>query len=71
MEKTLKIEGMMCAHCVAHVQKALAALDGVSDVNVQLEGGVAAVTLTKDVPDEQLMNAVKEAGYTPLECKAE
>ncbi|MDD3410678.1 MAG: heavy metal translocating P-type ATPase [Eubacteriales bacterium] len=71
MKKILKIEGMMCAHCVAHVQKALAALDGVSDVNVQLEGGVAAVTLTKDVPDEQLMNAVKEAGYTPLECKAD
>ena len=49
MEKTLEIRGMMCAHCQAHVEKALAAVSGVSAVKVDLEGGKAAVTLSAPV----------------------
>lgn len=62
MTKTIDIEGMMCAHCVAHVEKALNAIDGVS-AKADLENKCAVVTLTKDVSDETLAAAVTEAGY--------
>ncbi|MDO4442306.1 MAG: heavy metal translocating P-type ATPase [Slackia sp.] len=63
MEKTLKVEGMMCVRCVAHVQKALEAVEGVSAVEVDLDGGRAVVQLGADVPDETLVAAVVEEGY--------
>ncbi len=62
MTKTLNIEGMMCAHCVAHVEKALNAIDGVS-AKADLENKCAYVTLEKDVADEALSKAVEDAGY--------
>ena len=62
MTKTITINGMMCAHCVAHVDKALNAIDGVS-AQVSLENKNAVCTLTKDVPDDVLKHAVTEAGY--------
>ena len=62
MEKKLNIEGMMCQHCVAHVDKALNAIDGVS-AQVSLEDKCAVCTLSKEVPDEVLKNVVTEAGY--------
>ena len=62
MTKTIKIEGMMCPHCQAHVEKALNALEGVTAV-VDLEAGTAAVTLTGAVSDEALRQAVTDAGY--------
>ena len=71
MKKVLQVEGMMCAHCQMHVQKALAAVDGVQDVAVDLEKKQATVSLGKEVPDAALMNAVTEAGYTPLSCTKE
>ena len=54
-----------------HVQKALAAVDGVQEAAVDLEKKQATVTLTKEVPDQVLMEAVKEAGYTPVSCSVE
>ena len=68
MKKTLTVEGMMCAHCEAHVKKALAAVEGVAEVAVDLQSKKATVTLTKDVSDKSLMDAVAEAGYTPVDC---
>ena len=62
MTKTMTINGMMCAHCQAHVEKALNAIDGV-EAKVSLEDKNATVTLSKDVPDDALKNAVTEAGY--------
>ena len=62
MKKTLKIEGMMCKHCVAHVTKALEAIEGVVP-EVSLEDKAAYLTLEKDVPDEVLKKAVSDAGY--------
>ena len=62
MTKTMTINGMMCAHCQAHVEKALNAIDGVTAV-VDLEAKTATVTLTHDVADDVLKNAVTEAGY--------
>ena len=58
----LTINGMTCMHCVAAVEKALAAVDGVEQVvEVSLEAGSATVTGTAST--EALIAAVKEAGY--------
>ena len=62
MKKTLTIEGMMCAHCVAHVDKALRAVPGVESVEVDLTAGTAVVT--GSAAEEALRAAVAEAGYT-------
>ena len=69
MEKTLEIRGMMCAHCQAHVEKALAAVSGVSAVKVDLEGGKAQVTLSAPVEDKTLADAVTGAGYEVVSVK--
>ena len=71
MKKILTVDCMMCAHCQMHVQKSLAAVDGVQEAAVDLEKKQATVTLTKEVPDQVLMEAVKEAGYTPVSCSVE
>ena len=63
MTKTLKIEGMMGAHCVAHVEKALSALGGVTSAKADLENKCATVTLAAPVSDQELKDAVTEAGY--------
>ena len=44
MEKKIMINGMMCAHCTAHVEKALGTLEGVASVKADLEGKCATVT---------------------------
>ena len=61
MTKTMKIEGMMCAHCSGRVEKALNDLPGVT-ATVNLEAGTASVT--GDAPDDVLTKAVTDAGYT-------
>ena len=63
MEKTLKIEGMMCAHCQKHVHDALAKMDGVTDVTVDLEGGKADVKATRDIPQDEFAKVITDAGY--------
>lgn len=60
MTKTMKIEGMMCAHCSGRVEKALNDLPGVT-ATVNLEAGAASVT--GDAPDDVLTKAVTDAGY--------
>ena len=61
MAKTMKIEGMMCAHCSGRVEKALNDLPGVT-ATVNLEAGTA--TVNGDVADDVLTKAVTDAGYT-------
>ena len=63
MEKTIKIEGMMCEHCEMHVKKALEALDGVESAIVSHEAGTAIVTLKENVSDDILKQVVTEQGY--------
>lgn len=63
MKKVLDIEGMMCQHCVEHVNKALSGVEGVEAVEVSLENKNAAVTLAADVSDDALVKAVVDAGY--------
>jgi len=67
MEKTIKIEGMMCPHCEATVKKTLEELDGVTQAVASHEKGTAVVTLEKDVPFEMLKKAVEDKGYTVIE----
>lgn len=69
MQKTISIEGMMCMHCVKHVNEALSKVDGVSLVEVSLENKNAIVTLTKDVSDSALKSAVENAGYDVTEIR--
>lgn len=64
MTKTIHIEGMMCPHCEATVKKALEALDGVGSAAVSHEAGTAVVTLTADVADDVLKEAVEAKDYT-------
>ena len=63
MEKTMKIEGMMCEHCEATVKKALEALDGVDHADVSHEQDQAVVTLKEDVADDVLKKAVEDKDY--------
>ena len=66
MEKTLKIEGMMCPHCEGTVKKALEAIDGVREVVASHTAGTAVVTLDGEVADEVLKKTVEEQGYKVL-----
>ena len=63
MEKTIKIEGMMCGHCEATVRKALEALPQVEAANVDHTAGTAVVTLKDDVENEVLKKAVEDKDY--------
>ena len=63
MEKTMKIEGMMCGHCEATVKKALENVDGVTSAQVSHESGTAVVTLSKAVDDAALRAAVEAKDY--------
>ncbi len=69
MVKVLDIEGMMCAHCQAHVKEALEGVEGVTGVEVSLEEKQASVTMADEVADETLTEAVTKAGYKVLGCK--
>lgn len=69
MKKTMEIEGMMCAHCEATVKKALEALTGVETASVSHENGTATVTMSTEVPDEELKKAVEEKDYNVLKIQ--
>ena len=62
MKKVIHVKGMMCAHCKAHVEKALNAIDGVTAV-VDLEAGLANAELSHEVSNDVLTQAVVDAGY--------
>lgn len=66
MVKTVKIEGMMCPHCEATVKKALEKIEGVVSAEVSHEKGTAVVTLSADVANETIKNAVEEKDYTVI-----
>ena len=63
MQKTLKIEGMMCTHCSGRVKKALEELPGVVSAEVSHENGTAVVTTSAPVDDATLKKAVEDQGY--------
>ena len=63
MKKTIKVDGMMCPRCEAHVTKALLAIDGVTEATASHEENLATVTLSKDVADDILIKAIVDEGY--------
>ena len=69
MKKIVQVDGMHCAHCQASVEKALAAVPGVSSCKVDLAKKTATVTLSAEVEDKALTDAVAAAGFTPGEVQ--
>lgn len=63
MEKTIKIEGMMCSHCEARVKQLLEEIDGVKEAITSHKEGTAKLSLTKDIPDEIFEKVITDAGY--------
>ena len=63
MEKTLKVEGMMCGHCEARVKKALEALDGVTEATASHESGTVVIKMDKEVGDDALKGAIEAQDY--------
>ena len=66
MTKTIKIEGMMCAHCEASVKKALEALSFVKSAEVSREQGTAVVTISGAADEAAMQKAVEDADFTFL-----
>ena len=62
--ETHDIAGMTCDHCARAVRAEVGAIDGVTDVDVDLNSGVVRVTAEQPVPTTTLRDAVEEAGYT-------
>lgn len=67
MERTMKIEGMMCGHCEAAVKKCLEALPEVDTAEVSHEAGTAVVTLNAEIANDMLKKAVEDKDYKVLE----
>jgi Cu2+-exporting ATPase len=63
MEKIIKVEGMMCPHCEAHVKSALEAIDGVDSAVASHKEGTVTVTLSKSVEDKVLADTITAQGY--------
>ena len=59
----IKVKGMSCGHCAAAVTKALNNLDGVTDVQVDLGSGRVTYEIEAPIPLEEIVRAVKAAGY--------
>ena len=66
-EKVLNIEGMSCGHCKMNVEKALSKFS--EDVEVSLEDKIAKIYVKDSISDEELSNAIKEAGYEVVGIK--
>ena len=63
MEKVIKVEGMMCQHCVKHVKEALESIKGVEKVEVSLEKNEAIIYSSKEIKEKDIEKAISKAGY--------
>lgn len=63
MISILKVKGMSCQHCVVSVKKALSQLEGMQNVEVDLQKGEVRFDNTKTVAPDRIEKAIKEAGY--------
>lgn len=69
MKKQIRIEGMSCGHCVAHVEEALKEI-GASKVEVNLQGKYAIAEAGKEIEDSKIKTAIEEAGYDVVGIKS-
>ncbi len=67
IEKTIKIEGMSCMHCVKKVEQALKAIPEIKSVKVDLEEKTAKIILKKEIENMIIEKAVQEAGFEVVE----
>ncbi len=63
MEKTFKVDGMMCPHCEAHVKRALESIDGIEEATASHTEKTVVVRFSKDVPDETIKKVISDEGY--------
>ena len=63
IEKTYTVTGMTCGHCAASVREEVGAIDGVTDVAVDVPAGKVTVVSDKQIGSEVVRSAVEEAGY--------
>jgi copper ion binding protein len=63
MASTLKVKGMTCQHCVMSVKKALGKLEGIQNVDVDLEKGEVLFDNTKGLAADAVKKAIEEAGF--------
>ena len=63
MEETIKVNGMMCGHCKARVEKALGEIQGVESAAVSLEKKNAVLKMSETVDEAVIKKAVEDAGY--------
>ena len=63
MTKTLEIQGMMCGHCEKMVKRCLEKFPQISEAVVSHEAGTAVVTMSGDVPEDEIRQAIEKAGY--------
>lgn len=66
MEKTVKIEGMMCPHCEARVKQVLEALPQVDEATPSHESGTAVIKLNADLADSEIKAVIEAQGYKVL-----
>ena len=69
LKKILTVEGMHCEHCAASVEKAVAAIEGVSDAKVNLSKKTCTAKIKEDMPDSLFKDAVKNAGFEVISCE--
>ena len=69
MNKTITIEGMMCQHCVNAVKKALTGIDGVENVEVNLESKTAVITSSKEISDSTIKTVIEAEDFEVTEIK--
>ncbi len=69
MTKTIFIEGMTCNNCVHHVEAALKEIAGVKSVKADLAEKKAVIEMSQDVDDQDIKNAIDEAGYQVKEIQ--
>lgn len=65
--KTIKIEGMQCNHCKMSVEKALKKIDGIENIEVDLDKKQAIIKTSKEVEDIQIKSAIEEEGFKVIE----
>tara|TARA_B100000315_G_scaffold252973_1_gene290845 strand:- start:12222 stop:12437 length:216 start_codon:yes stop_codon:yes gene_type:complete len=70
MKKKINIEGMTCGHCVGRVNKALSSIEGVIEVDVNLDEKKATVSMEREVSDEQFKAEIESSGYKVVEIES-
>ena len=64
IDLTIKVDGMMCEKCAAHVKDAVLKIEGITDVQVDFKSGKVSIIAKKEIKDHDLDVAIAKAGYS-------